>query len=340
MSAALVLDPEPRSVRRARLWVGEELEGLGRSDLVDAAELGVSELVTNAILHADPPITLRLGGTAAHPRVEVHDTSPRPPTVHTDMAEGDKLLRTVGRGLGIVALYSTSWGAEVSAHGKVVWFEPALEPASPGLPDDLAAELSADLDAWGDVGPVGAAPAPPAGDMFDLDRAVDELVSRAQPPAELLTVRLLGMPAQEFAAFRVWYAEIRRELRLLAFSHPEDYPLAAELADISLKVEQERRQSGGVRALDEAIEAGLTSVDLDYRVPPDAPRTMSRLAGLLDQVDQFCHDQRLLTMPASPEQVALRRWYAGEFSRQAAGHPPTPWAGRPDTDPDDAAKAS
>ncbi len=336
MSAALVLDPEPRSVRRARVWVGEELEGLGRRDLVDAAELGVSELVTNAILHAEPPITLRIGGTAAHPRVEVHDTSPRAPTVHTDMAEDDKLMRTVGRGLGIVALYSTSWGAEVSAGGKVVWFEPAL----PGLPDELEAGLSPDLGDWDGLALGGPGQEPGAGDMFDLDRAVDELVARVKPPTELLRVRLLGMPAQEFAAFRVWYAEIRRELRLLAFSHPQDYPLATELADISLQVEQERRQSHGVAALDEAITAGLTSVDLDYRVPPSAPPTMTRIASLLDQVDEFCRDQRLLSMPSSGAQVALRRWYTGEFTRQAAGHPPTPWPRSPVADPDAAAKES
>ena len=50
---------------------------LGRDDLADAAQLGVSELVTNAILHADPPIAVRLGGTRSHPRVEVHDSSAR-----------------------------------------------------------------------------------------------------------------------------------------------------------------------------------------------------------------------------------------------------------------------
>ena len=48
-------------------------ETIGRGDLADAAELGVFPLVTNAILHANPPIVVRLGGTHAHPRVEVHD---------------------------------------------------------------------------------------------------------------------------------------------------------------------------------------------------------------------------------------------------------------------------
>ena len=69
----LPLEPDPKSVKRAREWVGDVLERLGRDDLVDAAELGVSELVTNAILHADPPITVRVRGTRNHPRVEVRE---------------------------------------------------------------------------------------------------------------------------------------------------------------------------------------------------------------------------------------------------------------------------
>jgi anti-sigma regulatory factor (Ser/Thr protein kinase) len=301
MSTTLVLEPEPASVRRARHWVVEGLERLGRSELVDAAELGVSELVTNALLHAAPPITVRLGGTATHPRIEVHDNSRRPPRMNPEMAEDDQLLRTMGRGLGLVALYSARWGAEISADGKIVWFEPADEPA-----ESVA-------------------------DVFDLDRTVDELLSVTEPPVEHVTVRLLGMPAQHFAAFRSWYAEMRRELRLLSLAHPEDYPLAGEIAEIALRIEQERRQSRGIDALDAAIVAGLDSVDLEYRVPVTAPATMTRFGELLEELDRFCAENRLLTMPATPGAIALRRWYLGEFARQAAGMPPIPWnaAGSP-----------
>ena len=326
MSVPLLLSPEPQSVRRARLWVVEELQGLGREDLADAAELGVSELVTNAILHADPPITVRLGGTAEHPRVEVHDNSRRPPSVNTDMAEDDKLLRTVGRGLGIVALYSTSWGADVSRDGKVVWFEPALEPSflfDAGLEGELDTELAGEL-------PSEAADL--TGDVFDLEREVDALLSEAGDPAQLVPVRLVGMPVHVFGAFRVWYAEIRRELRLLAFAHSDEYPVAAELSAISLQVEQERRQARGVERLDAALTAGLERVDLDYLVPPSSATTMARLADLLDRVDDFSREHRLLTMPAVPQQVALRRWYSHEFTRQSQGLDPLPWPGSYDVD--------
>ena len=49
------------------------------TDLVECAEFGVSELVTNAVLHGTPPIKVRVRGTWEHPRVEVIDGSTEPP---------------------------------------------------------------------------------------------------------------------------------------------------------------------------------------------------------------------------------------------------------------------
>lgn len=300
--STLELVPEPQSVRRARVWVVSELATIGRDDLADAAELGVSELVTNAILHADPPIVVRVGGTAAHPRVEVHDNSPAPPKARS-MTADERLLATVGRGLGIVAMFSTTWGAEVSSQGKVVWFEPAAEAS--GLLDEAQAR----------------------GEVFDLSELVDERLATVGDPGERLTVRLLGMPVQVFAHYRIWYDELRRELRLLALNHGSDYPLAQELSEITLQVEQERRQARGIDRLDAAIARGDDRVDLEYQVPPSAGTTMGRLQTLLEQVDVFCREQRLLTLEPGPQQTALRSWYLGEFTRQTAGEAPTPWPG-------------
>jgi len=301
MSSVLELVPDPRSVRAARTWIVGELATIGREDLSDAAELGVSELVTNAILHAAPPIVVRLGGTSTHPRVEVHDNSVAPPSVR-NMTDDARLMATVGRGLGIVAMYSTTWGAEVSAQGKVVWFEPAAEPEALG--DDQT-----------------------SGDVFDLAELVDELVASAGEPSDRVTICLLGMPVRVFANYRIWYEELRRELRLLALNHGLDYPVALELSELTLLVEQERRQARGVDQLDVAIAAGLDRADLEYRVPASAPATMTRLRQLLEQVDAFSREQRLLTLEPGPQQLALRSWYLGEFERQARGEAPTPWDG-------------
>jgi anti-sigma regulatory factor (Ser/Thr protein kinase) len=302
MSTALELVPEPRSVRRARAWVVGELETIGRSDLADAAELGVSELVTNAILHANPPIVVRLGGTHAHPRVEVHDSSVAPPSLK-DMTGAAALMATVGRGLAIVEMYSTTWGAEVSADGKVVWFEPAAD-----------AEAN-----------VHQRHRP--GDLFDLEDTVEGLLAATGEPGERLTITLLGMPIRVFAHYRVWYDELRRELRLLALTHGDDYPVSQEISELTLRVEQERRQARGVDQLDEALRSGLDRMDLHYDVPTSAPATMQRLRELLEEVDVFCREQRLLTSEPTRQQVQLRNWYLGEFERQGRGEAPVPWPG-------------
>ena len=301
MSGVLQLAPDPRSVRTARVWVVDELEALGREDLQDAAALGVSELVTNAILHADPPITIRLGGTPAHPRVEVHDTSPVPPTVR-NMNREDRMLATIGRGLGIVSMYSSTWGAEISTRGKVVWFEPAVEPT---FEEDVAA----------------------TGEVFDLSDLVDQRLAAVSDPAETLTVKLLGMPVHVFDHYRLWYEELRRELRLLALNHGDDYPLAHELSEVTIQVEAERRQAVGIDRLNAAVVEGLDRVDLEYVVPRSAQQTMTRLMELLERVDVFCREQRLLTLAPTEQQLALRRWYLGEFGRQASGQEPLPWSG-------------
>lgn len=302
----LALPADPRSVGTARRWVRDVLAKLGRDDLADAASLGVSELVTNAILHADPPITVSVGGTREHPRVEVTDTSSTPPQPQPDQADGSHLMSTIGRGLGIVALYSSTWGSHIAADGKTVWFEPSGEEAPDG---DLSGEMS----------------------------YLDDLIEPAPTDrGDMLTIRLLDMPVQVFAHFRVRYRELRRELSLLALAHSADYPVAKDLADLSTQIEQERAKARGVEQLDDAIARGLDRVDLEYDVPRSAPESMAELLSMLERADEFCRDERLLALAASPQQTQLQRWYLGEFIGQADGKEPAPWPGAFTVDEPDA----
>ena len=100
---ALALGPGPRSVQDARRWVVGTCQDIGRDDLVECAELGVSELVTNALLHAEAPISVRVRGTREHPRVEVRDGSRRRcrqlPATDDPRRTRPMLLLTFGRGL-------------------------------------------------------------------------------------------------------------------------------------------------------------------------------------------------------------------------------------------------
>ena len=128
---ALSVPSVPHSVHQARRWVIDTITDIGRPELVETAELGVSELVTNAVLHATEPIAVRVRGTREHPRVEVRDGSTVPPVLPDDVThsvlppDDETLLMTFGRGLDIVARCADAWGAEIEDTGKVMWFAPA-----------------------------------------------------------------------------------------------------------------------------------------------------------------------------------------------------------------------
>ena len=304
---ALPLDPDPESVKEARAWVRSVLDRLERDDIIDTAELCVSELVTNAILHGTPPISVRVRGTKAHPRVEVRDASNSPPAVNIDMTDEENLLKTFGRGLALVALHSAAWGAELVPDGKVVWFEPVDEP-----------RLGGDL----------------SGDVFDLDQTVEERIAAMEELGDPIHIRIRNMPLGPWVRFRQRFFELGRELRLLSLAHGHDYPIAQELAEVFLQAEQERRLMQGRDKLDQAIAEGRKSADLDFLVPSTMPSTMQRLQTTLERADTFCRDQRLLVLTAPPQQQALIRWWADEFVRQAAGEEPTPWPGSLDVEED------
>ncbi|MET9094452.1 SpoIIE family protein phosphatase [Streptomyces cyaneofuscatus] len=105
----------------ARLLVRDRLQGWGLDeDTVDATELIVSELVTNAVRYGTPPLRLRLLLDTSL-TCEVHDGSTASPHL--------RHARTVdegGRGLFIVSRLAAHWGARHGPDGKVLWTEQDL----------------------------------------------------------------------------------------------------------------------------------------------------------------------------------------------------------------------
>lgn len=301
---ALVLSPGPRGVQDARRWVAGVCTEIGRPELVECAQLGISELVTNALLHARPPVELRLRGTREHPRIEVFDTSTEPPempaaepVVDLDSLDGDldDLLLTFGRGLSIVARACTAWGADIEADGKVVWFVPA---------EDFHEEE-------GIVGVVTG------GDTAPATRGLEIL--------DPVTVHVLGVPLKAYAAFDRHLRELRREVRLLALAHESAYPLAKDLSDLFGSLERHLREVVGTGALAEAASAGRQVVDLEVPMARSATRSLARFIELLDLADEFCREERLLSLARSPEQRRFQRWFLGEFVRQGDGQEPIAW---------------
>jgi hypothetical protein len=62
-------------------------------------------------------------------------------------------------------------------------------------------------------------------------------------------------------------------------------------------------------------------------VPADVVEVGAKIERLLDEADAFCREGTLLTLAASDDVVAFRRWYLGELTRQVGGAAPQPWPG-------------
>ncbi|WP_035804646.1 ATP-binding protein [Kitasatospora mediocidica] len=108
-------------------WGWLPAEDAERQAAADDVLLLVSELVTNACLHAGGPQELLLRGTADAVRVEVSDASPVPPQPRVPHHPG----RPGGHGLHTVARLSRQWGVTVreDQSGKSVWLEVTAPPA-------------------------------------------------------------------------------------------------------------------------------------------------------------------------------------------------------------------
>jgi anti-sigma regulatory factor (Ser/Thr protein kinase) len=112
----------PIASRDARRFVRQLLDGDWPPAFRDAAVLGVSELVTNACLHARSEITVVVHLRADGLRIEVADDSPARPR-----EQQPGLMATSGRGLRLLSSFGT-WGVGPpldGRSGKTVWFEPS-----------------------------------------------------------------------------------------------------------------------------------------------------------------------------------------------------------------------
>lgn len=116
----LTLDRDVRAPGTARRKVGEwlavhQFDG----DLIEALEVIVSELVTNAVVHARSAPELTVTVESGRVRVEVFDTAAAPPVPR----QTDDGRHHGGFGLRLVGAFAHRWGWEPSGSGKRVWAE-------------------------------------------------------------------------------------------------------------------------------------------------------------------------------------------------------------------------
>jgi anti-sigma regulatory factor (Ser/Thr protein kinase) len=116
----IVVSADTDASRVAREFVEHHSDSLDR-DVVDDAKLMVSELVTNAVMHGQPAITLCVTLDPPLIGVSVQDEGEdMPPTA----VRAPALTAASGRGLMIIDSIASRWGVvpRESGPGKTVWF--------------------------------------------------------------------------------------------------------------------------------------------------------------------------------------------------------------------------
>jgi len=112
------LRADPVAPGRARVFVRATLSEWGYESVESDVCVAVSELITNAVVHAQSATSLTLVDLRGGVRVTVRDEDPVAPVLN-QAGETD----TGGRGMFLVDALSDNWGVEPDPPGKVVWLD-------------------------------------------------------------------------------------------------------------------------------------------------------------------------------------------------------------------------
>jgi serine phosphatase RsbU (regulator of sigma subunit)/anti-sigma regulatory factor (Ser/Thr protein kinase) len=156
--ATRVLPPEPESAGVARRFLTDLCDQWGLSSLVDDAQLALTELVSNAVLHAATPVTVSISCGEDMLEISVFDGSPVMPVLRrVDELPGDddgtrphvqdagESAR--GRGLLLVDALVAEWGISPQSDGKAVWARTPL-PAGWEQPGGCPCRNPAGRESW------------------------------------------------------------------------------------------------------------------------------------------------------------------------------------------------
>ncbi|MEH0423693.1 ATP-binding protein [Streptomyces sp. B21-083] len=120
---------QPEEVAGLRRVLRIHLRLWGLDELIDSAQLCVSELVANVINHVGlgTPTTLAVSMKGTHLRIEVHDPDTRAlPTLRNEGINSE-----TGRGMELITFVTDRWGVQLLADRKVTWCELSTGLTSP-----------------------------------------------------------------------------------------------------------------------------------------------------------------------------------------------------------------
>jgi phosphoserine phosphatase RsbU/P len=120
---ATTFTPDAQAVGAARRFVAGALDGHATAGTIDIARVLVSELVTNAVVHAASAVEVEVSLDDAGAAVRVRDADTGPLVSRgggTELDEG-------GRGFMLVDRLAHTWGTEHGGGRKTVWFRLLLD---------------------------------------------------------------------------------------------------------------------------------------------------------------------------------------------------------------------
>jgi GAF domain-containing protein/anti-sigma regulatory factor (Ser/Thr protein kinase) len=299
--STLHLEPVVESTPVARHWVSAHLRDLP-AEVTGCAALLTSELVTNAVLHAATPMCITLHTLPDRIRIDVADGNPAFPSIK----EYGKDAAT-GRGLTLFNTLASNWGVQAVDGGKIVWFE---------LPVDFPVTPSSISD---------------GSFRFDLTGITHPSLHGEPGASQEVSVQLVGIPVALLQKSSEEYEALFRELRLMK-ERTGTSPEAPHLPErLSVLVSQIGTRFNGLGpGMDDlwqtAVDNKVEFFDWTLDLPQSAVAAVEFYDTLLDEADEFGLAQRLLTLPASPTSVAVRRWFLSEMIGQLHGKAPVAWA--------------
>ncbi|WP_078888432.1 PAS domain S-box protein [Streptomyces sclerotialus] len=125
-SVDIALPATPSAVSDGRAFLTAALARWDRTEVADEACLLVSEILTNAIRHAQGPLRLRLRMSRSDLTAEVSDRTSRRPQLRLARTDEES-----GRGLFLVDTLADSWGTHPTDEGKIIWFTLRLPERAP-----------------------------------------------------------------------------------------------------------------------------------------------------------------------------------------------------------------
>jgi hypothetical protein len=263
------------------------------------AQLLLSELVTNVVMHAGTDMSIDARFVSPNVvRCEVQDDHPTLPTMKRHSVDAP-----TGRGLRLLASGAQRWGVEPLEDGKRVWFEVAM--TSDSQPEETT------------------------GGHVSLPRAPDGSAAHQERAEETRLVQILDLPIAAYREAEEHNDGVMRELQLLAQGAAAGQEgtvpgrlleLAEQVSSVFSAATDRLRQQ-----VELAEQAGHVTVDMEMHVPVSGWEVLVTLARKLDELDRFSDSGDLMMLASPPSVRRFRTWYTAQVADQMRGRPPTPW---------------